>query len=112
MTDPIRIHPATGDRWSDVLELFGDNGVVAGCWCMYFRLKGRDFRSQRGASNRESLHAVMTCHPAPGLLAYLDDEPVGWCAVAPRSEYGRIERSVVIGPVDDQPAWAISCLYT
>lgn len=112
MTDTIQIHPATADRWDDLSDLFGDNGIVAGCWCMYFRLTGREFHDQRGDPNRESLRALTSQQFPPGLLAYQNGTPVGWCAVAPRCEYGRIERSPTVRPIDDQPAWAITCLYT
>jgi hypothetical protein len=47
----------------------------------------------------------------PGLLAYLAGEPVGWCAVAPRDEYARLQRSPVLKAVDDVTAWAIACFY-
>ena len=46
----------------------------------------------------------------PGVLAYVDGQPVGWCAVAPRTEYDYLARSRVLRPVDDRPVWSISCL--
>ena len=39
--------------------------------------------------------------PPPGVLGYLDDRPVGWCAIAPRAEYPRMQSSPTFGPVDD-----------
>ena len=52
--------------------------------------------------------------PPPGVLAYRDGEPVGWCAVAPRPTYTRLPRSEVLRgtPPDelDAPAvWAVTC---
>jgi GNAT superfamily N-acetyltransferase len=47
----------------------------------------------------------------PGLLAYAGDRPVGWVAVAPRAEYGRMQRSPKLKPVDDVPVWMVSCFY-
>jgi GNAT superfamily N-acetyltransferase len=49
--------------------------------------------------------------PAPGVLAYAEEEPVGWCAVAPRQVYVRLQKSRVLAPVDDRPVWSISCLF-
>jgi len=46
----------------------------------------------------------------PGVLAYAQTEPVGWCAVAPRAEYEYLARSRVLRPIDDQVVWSISCL--
>ena len=44
------------------------------------------------------------------MLAYVEGEPVGWCAVAPRAEYDYLARSRVLRPVDDRDVWSISCL--
>jgi len=47
----------------------------------------------------------------PGVLAYVDGEPAGWCAVAPREHYTFLSRSRVLAPVDGKPVWSISCLF-
>jgi GNAT superfamily N-acetyltransferase len=47
----------------------------------------------------------------PGILGYLDGEPVGWCAVAPREQYSALTRSRILRPVDDRPVWSVSCLF-
>ncbi|MFC0673802.1 GNAT family N-acetyltransferase [Brachybacterium hainanense] len=47
--------------------------------------------------------------PAPGYLAYLQDEPVGWVGVSVRTETPRLQRSRTIPAVDDRPVWAIGC---
>lgn len=48
---------------------------------------------------------------APGVLAYLGDDPVGWCAVAPREEYVRLERARVLKRIDAEPVWSIVCVF-
>ena len=47
----------------------------------------------------------------PGLLAYIGNEAVGWCAIAPRRDYPALERSRILKPVDEQPVWSVSCLF-
>jgi GNAT superfamily N-acetyltransferase len=47
----------------------------------------------------------------PGLLAYREGRPVGWVSVAPREEFGRIQRSPTLKPVDDKPVWSIVCFF-
>ena len=47
--------------------------------------------------------------PPPGLLAYSDGKPVGWCAVGPRADMGRLTRSRTIQQVDDLPVWSVIC---
>ena len=52
-----------------------------------------------------------------GLVAYLDGEPVGWCAVEPRAAYPRLPPQRVImkqrGEDPDDPCvWAVTCFAT
>ena len=47
--------------------------------------------------------------PGPGVLAYVDGEPAGWCSVAPRSSYRRLMNSRTIPFVDDRDAWSAVC---
>ncbi|TFH34856.1 MAG: N-acetyltransferase, partial [Anaerolineales bacterium] len=35
----------------------------------------------------------------------------GWCSIAPRSEFGALERSRVLKRIDDEPVWSIVCFY-
>jgi GNAT superfamily N-acetyltransferase len=46
----------------------------------------------------------------PGVVAYRNGEPVGWCNIGPRSEITRLTRSRLIRPVDDVPVWSIVCV--
>ena len=48
-------------------------------------------------------------HP-PGVVSYLDGEPVGWCNIGPRAEITRLARSRLIRPVDAVPVWSIVCV--
>ena len=53
-----------------------------------------------------------------GLVAYLDDEPVGWCAVEPRSAYPRLLLKTRVpweGRTEDKTddsVWAVTCFVT
>ena len=46
---------------------------------------------------------------APGLVAYIGEEAVGWVSLGPRDDYERLRHSRVLAPVDDQPVWSIVC---
>ena len=54
--------------------------------------------------------------PTRGLLARLDDEPAGWCAVGPRSDLNGLKRVFTVPwkdrdeDRDDPTVWAVSCL--
>lgn len=105
----LTIHPVTPDRWEDVVELFGPNGAYGGCWCMYNRQTTREYEESKGDANRRKLRELVADGRIPGLLAYREGSPVGWVSVAPREEYGRLQRSPVNKPVDDLPVWSITC---
>src|SRR5262249_28019804 len=82
-----------------------------GCWCMTWRRSRAEFVVGKGAGNKAAFKAVVKKETPPGVLAYSDDAPIGWCAVAPRECYVALERSRVLKKVDDLPVWSISCLY-
>lgn len=112
MTETIACHPLTPERWDDLERLFGpERGAVAGCWCMWFKLTRKEWEGLGRAGRKDAFRAEVASGPPPGILAYAGEAPVGWCAVAPRGTYPAIERSRVTRPVDERPAFAITCFY-
>ncbi len=107
----LEIYPLERERWSDFEFLFGDRGACGGCWCMYWRLNRSVFNTQKGAGNRISMLALVEKNENTGLLAYMDGKPAGWCALAPREKYTRIENSKVWKRIDDQAVWSIPCFF-
>ena len=85
------------------------------CWCMYPRWTEAQMREEarggeRGPRRRAAMTELAGRNVAPGLLAFEEDQPVGWIAVAPRSELTRVARSRATPPVDDEPVWVIPCV--
>jgi GNAT superfamily N-acetyltransferase len=107
----LTFHALTPDRWDDLDQLFGERGACGGCWCMAWRLPRRQWHTSKGEGNRKAFRKLVMSDHQPGVLAYSGDEPVGWCAVAPRQAYVALTTSRVLKPVDDQPVWSISCLF-
>ncbi len=107
------IAPVDSARLPDVEALFGPNGANSGCWCMWFRLPAKDWTANGNAGNRAAFTAAVSSGEPVGLLAYLDGEPVGWTAVAPRPAYRRLLRSPTLRPDDpDNPAvWSVTCFF-
>ena len=108
---PVSIHPLTPDRWDDFTRLFGARGACGGCWCMHWRLSRAAYERGKGARNRAAMRQLVISGPPPGVLAYLGEEPVGWCAVAPRETYVRLERARALRRIDTAPVWSIVCLF-
>ena len=111
MAAKLTFQPLTPARWDDVVRLFGPRGACAGCWCMWWRRPRAEFVRGKGAGNKRAFRRVVEAGPPPGVLAYAGGEPVGWCAVAPRSDYPRFAGSRVLAPVDDAPVWSVSCFF-
>lgn len=78
---------------------------------MTWRVKKAVFDKQKGAGNKKAMKKIVSSGHEPGLLAYCEGEPVGWCAVAPREAFIRLEDSRVLAPVDDQPVWSVTCFF-
>ena len=104
------IHPLTPERWRDLERLLGPRGA-GGCWCMYWRVARSEFKAGHGAGNKRALRRIVDDGDVPGVLAYRDGEPVGWCSIAPRAEFASLNRSRTLKPLDDQPVWSIVCFY-
>jgi len=107
----LDIHPVTPERWEDLEQLFGPRGAIGGCWCMWWRIKRKDFEQQQGQGNRDAMCSIVESGKVPGIIAYSNDEPVAWCSVAPREDFPVLDRSHVLKRVDDQPVWSVVCFF-
>ena len=105
------IVPVTPEHWPALEQLFGERGACGGCWCMWWRLQKKEYEAGKGATNKAALKSLVDAGKKPGLLAFIEGKPVGWCAVAPREDYPRLEKSRILKPVDDLATWSITCLY-
>ena len=107
----LEIYPLDITRWKDFETLLGEKGGCGGCWCMSWRLKKSDFESNKGIENKNAMKSLVDKNLVIGVLAYFDGIPIGWCAVAPRNVYVRLEKSRVLKRIDNEPVWSITCLY-
>ncbi|GIF74363.1 GNAT family N-acetyltransferase [Asanoa siamensis] len=116
----VTVRPANEASWDDLRAVFGTRGDPANCQCQWF--KARDVWALPKQERVDRLRAQTHCD-APdaartsGLVAYLDDEPVGWCAVEPRVAYERLLRARVpwSGRDEDKQdpdVWAVTCFVT
>jgi GNAT superfamily N-acetyltransferase len=110
----LEITPLEPDRWNDLAGLFEEGGDPKWCWCMYFRLRSKDFAITGAAANRSGLRGLTTSaaasrSPAPGLIGYRDGRAVGWVSLGLRSDYERLEHSTTLRPIDDRPVWSVVC---
>ncbi len=108
----MRVAPATAETWPDLEQLFGHRGDQSGCWCQWFKLTGAEYRATSRAEKSELLHEQTSETPSAGVIAWLDDDPIGWSAVEPYSAYPGLARSPITKRLDGDPVadlWAVTC---
>jgi GNAT superfamily N-acetyltransferase len=104
--DTLRVVPAVAERWPQLGRVFGPREKdPTSCWCQRFRRPGEP--TNRDALQRE----IHQADPPVGLLAYLDNDVVGWTRVVPRWSLPGIAKHRGLGRIldDDPDAWWVSC---
>jgi GNAT superfamily N-acetyltransferase len=117
----LRIVPANEARWEDIQAVFGDRGEAPYCACQRYKLQPKEaFKHVPAEERQHRLRTQTECgHPksktTSGLVAYLDGEPVGWCAVEPRTAYFGLMRNFKVhwdGRDEDKAddtVWSVTC---
>jgi GNAT superfamily N-acetyltransferase len=103
--------PLTTENWQDFETLFGQRGACGGCWCMFWKKPRKQYHADVYEKNRLDQKRIVEKGVIPGILAYLDGQPVGWCAFEPRENYPALSRSRILKPIDDKPVWSVTCFF-
>lgn len=103
-------HPVTPDRFDDFVDVVNKNRRANHCWCLSHRLTAGEIAELGDGSRERAMRRLCERENPPGVVTYLDGEPVGWCNIGPRSEITRLARSRLIRPIDDVPVWSIICV--
>lgn len=111
MTAPtVTVKPLRPATWDDFETVMGARGGARGCWCMHWRLNINEWMDNKGEGNKAAMRALAELDTPPGVVGYLDAEPVAWCAFGDRSDFPRLQRSTLLKPVDDEPVVSLTCL--
>lgn len=116
----FRILPIDLASWEDLQTVLGARGMASRCQCQRYKLApGEALDAVAADELRCRLRDQTRDGPTPGLLAFLGREPVGWCAVAPRSSYPALLRNTshtAWRDRDEQPGdasvWSVTCFWT
>ena len=120
----ISVVPANEASCEDLEAVFGTRGQGYRCQCQRYKLRPLEhfagfpveerafrLRQQTDCGHREAQHTS-------GLVAYVDGEPAGWCAVEPRTAYphlvanSRVPWSGRTEDKTDDSVWAVTCVFT
>ncbi len=128
MADPVtaavKVVPANEASWEDLQTVFGTRGDPPRCQCQRYKMQPGESWASVGAEELAfRLREQTDCgHPesrtTTGLVAYLDGEPVGWCAVEPRTAYPRLLLKTRVAWTNrdedktDDSVWAVTCFVT
>ena len=77
---------------------------------MYWRLPRAEYEAGKGDANRRAFEGIVRRGPPPGILAYADDEPVGWCAIAPREWTPKLDRARTLKRIEYRRVWSLTLI--
>jgi GNAT superfamily N-acetyltransferase len=107
----IRIEPVTSENWERFAQLFEAKGSPHSCWCTTYRV--RNAAELTGVEKRACMRKSVESDVPIGVLAFKGDDPVGWCSVAPRETYLRLEKSRTMPRTTPlaTSTWTILCFF-
>jgi GNAT superfamily N-acetyltransferase len=106
----LHIREVDRNNWDDFVSLFEGPGGPKYCWCMAWRAKGAEAKEMTAADRRSALERRVREGTPIGLLGYVEQQPVAWCSIAPRSTYRPLGGLVEEGEQDGS-VWSLVCFY-
>lgn len=98
----------TAENWPDMAALFAGRGGPKDCWCMVWRRDAAGHPAPREIpARRAAIAGLAQAGQQIGLLGYDRGEPVAWCSVAPRPQFGK-----TLSPTAPDPGlWSLTCFF-
>jgi hypothetical protein len=111
VTRGIRIEPVTRQNWEMFARFFEAKGSPHFCWCTPYRVRSGQELSD--AQKKACMRRLVDAGTPVGVLALSRSEPIGWCSVAPRQTYVRLERSRTMSRVTsgEIQTWTVLCFF-
>lgn len=106
----LSFQPLSISNFGDFEYLFGEKGACEGCWCMQCRLQADEFKAGRGEANRLAMKKLVESGCTLGIIAYNDNEPIGWCSLGDQKDFSQLPKYHESQIIDDK-TWIIFCLY-
>ena len=108
----LTFEPLTKNNWGKFVMLFGDRGACGNCWCMYYRLSKSDYQEGKADDgNKMAMKEIVWANKPAGILGFYQEQPIAWCAFAPREDFIKLEKSRVHKRIDDKMVWSIPCFF-
>lgn len=109
----ITARPVTSEDWPIIEQLFGPNGACGGCWCMTWRVPrgGKLWQEVKGEKNKRAFRKLVQGGDVFGVLAFADDQPVGWCCIGPRGDFARLATIKNLQTQWKPTTWSVTCFF-
>jgi GNAT superfamily N-acetyltransferase len=79
---------------------------------MWWRVReGERFMQIHGVEAKRRQKALVLAGKSHGLIAFSGDEPIGWCAYGPRTEFTALARSRTLACDDAERVWSLPCFF-
>ena len=104
----LSFRPVTEETRADFEAVFSAPGGPKYCWCMAWRATRAELREAKGPQRREQILGRIARGMPVGLVAYLEDEPIGWISVAPKSTFRGLGGPE---PQPDENIWSLTCMF-
>jgi len=101
-----KVKPVDKSTWADFEALFQSRGAPSYCWCMAWRMSSAELRNNNSASRKKFIRKRVNDGVPIGLLAYVNNEPIGWCSVAPRETFQRLGGDEAL-----ERMWSVTCFF-
>src|SRR3989441_4856990 len=114
-TVEIEVRELGPDLLQDYLQFFdqafSDFPQWADCYCGFYDISEADWdaTSNAGPEHRAARSALIGDSKAQGLLAYIDDRPVGWCNAQPRANFANMRYYTIAVADANEPVGSIMC---
>ncbi len=120
----LTVIPANEASWEDLQTVLGTRGDPHSCQCQRYKMQPRESWASVGSAElahrlrRQTACGRPDSETTSGLVAYLEGEPVDWCAVESRSAYPRLLLKTRVpweGRSEDKTddsVWAMTCFVT
>jgi predicted GNAT family acetyltransferase len=100
----LGIRPISSSSWDDFVSLMQTDSQCSDCWCLNHRAPSG---CSTGLEAKKEMQSLVFANKVQGLLAYVNQESVGWIAIEPMSE--------LVGHDCQDSAkeqeWSIHCLF-
>jgi GNAT superfamily N-acetyltransferase len=110
-TRMVHIRPVTTENWQAFVQFFEAKGSPHFCWCMSHRV--RSGQTLNSSEKKASMETLVAARIPVGVLADIGNVPVGWCSIAPRENYRRLDssRTMPRATAVDLATWTVLCFF-